>query len=352
MPRDEGLPPAFIILRDYLKENFRAKSAAGGRECVIRCPFCGDSKDPKSAHLYIGFNRKKNRISYNCFKCNTSGDIGIAFFRTLGIYDSSLIQMVLEFNQSNGGVIYADIHKGYKNRFNSVSQDCIIPVNDSPEYLKKMDYIGRRIGRPITFQDVTDYKIVLNLLDFLSANGITTYSRHMNIMEQLSFGFLGFLSADSTHVTLRRLIPENKVHESLTKRYNNYTIHENGTQVYCIREAINPYLPNIVCIAEGAFDILSLHYNYFYAMPNKIMFAACGKGVQGVLNYLIYSKGLSLFNTTFHIFIDNDITPMDFNNYRQTLMRLGVPFYFHKNTFPKEKDYGVPSSNIRDYLIR
>lgn len=199
--------------------------------------------------------------------------------------------------------------------------------------------------------DIQNYKIILNLLDFLSANGVTTYSRHISIMEQLSFGFIGFLSADSTHVTLRRIISEDKVHESISKRYTNYTIHENGIQMYCIREGIDITQPNIVCIAEGAFDILSLHYNFLFPYPNKIMFAACGKGIDSIIQYLVYKKGMSFFNTTFHIFIDNDISSYDLTNYRRSLINLNVPYHIHRNIFPNEKDYGVPASNIRDYMI-
>ena len=351
MNKDDGLPVAFIILRDYLISTFKGKRAAGGRECVIRCPFCGDSKDPKSAHLYVGFNRKRNTISYNCFKCNTNGDIGLSFFRSLGIYETDIINAVLEFNQSNNGAIFFNEHKRYRNNKSAITHDVIIPIKDTPEYCKKLDYINHRIGGHLTFKDIQNYNIVLNLLDFLSANGITTYSRDERIMQQLAFGFIGFLSVDSSHITMRRIVPENKVHESISKRYTNYTINDNGSQVYCIREAINPTYPNIVCIAEGGFDRLSLHYNFLYAFPNKIMFAACGKGVQGVLNYLIYKKGMSFFNTEFHIFIDNDITPYDMTAYRNSLASLGLKYVFHRNVFPKEKDYGVPKDHIRDIIL-
>lgn len=351
MNRDQELPPAYIVLRDYLMNNFRAKKASGGRECVIRCPYCGDSKDPKSAHLYVGFNRKTNRIAYHCFKCNTQGDVSAQFFKTIGIYDSNVISMVLEYNASNGGAIFANAHRGYVNRFSAISNDVIIPVKDTPEYQKKLAYINKRIGGNLNFRNIQDYKIVLNLLDFLSINGVTTYSRHMSIMEQLAFGFMGFLSVDSSHVAMRRLVPEDKVHESISKRYTNYTIHEDGAPFYCIREWVDESRPNIVCIAEGGFDILSLHYNFLCAFPNKVMFATCGKGVDPIIRYLMYKKGMSFFNTTFHIFIDNDISPLDLYNYKKTLMQFGVPYHIHRNIYEGEKDYGVPKDHIRDYLV-
>lgn len=347
-----NLPVAFIILRDYLMENFRAKRAAGGRECVIRCPFCGDSKDPRSAHLYVGHNRQKGTISYHCFKCNTQGDVGLQFFRTLGIYDTQLVNSVLEYNQSKGGVINAEIHRGYQSRYSPIEIDPIIPIKDTEEYRKKLAYINRRIGGQLTFNDIAKYRIVLNLLDFLSINGITTYSRHISIMEQLSFGFVGFLSVDSTHVTMRRIVPENKVHESISKRYTNYTIHEKGTQIYCVREGINPMYPNSIIVAEGAFDILSLHYNFLCYTSNKIMFASCGKGVTPILEYLTRRKRLSLLNSQLHVFIDNDITPYDLASYKYAASSIELPCIIHRNVFPGEKDYGVPANKIRDFIVR
>ena len=352
MNADESLPTAYLVLRDYLINNFRGKRASGGRECIIRCPYCGDSKDARSAHLYVGYNRKKNTISYHCFKCNTEGDVGIQFFRTLGIYDSNIISLVAEFNASHGGNISFNTHKGYTTDRSAIVIDPIIPVYNTSEYIKKLNYINKRIGGNLGFPEIQAYRIVLNLLDFLSANGITTYSRHISIMEQLAIGFVGFLSADSTHVTLRRIVPESAVHESIQKRYSNYTIHEDGVQMYCIREWIDETIPNIVCIAEGAFDILSLHYNFLYAFPNKVMFAACGKGVDPIIRFLIYKKRMSLINTTFHIFIDNDITPTDLYKYKRSLIALGVPYHIHRNVYEGEKDYGVPKDHIRDFLVQ
>ena len=97
------LPLPFIALRDYLIENYNAKRASGGKECIIRCPFCGDSRDTSKAHMYIGVNKKHNNaISYNCFKCNSGGIVGLEFLKKLNIYDMTLINLVLDYNKSLG----------------------------------------------------------------------------------------------------------------------------------------------------------------------------------------------------------------------------------------------------------
>ena len=55
--------------REYLLSNLpNAKSAAGGREVVTDCPFCG-----KKGHLYIGMPATDRPSMYNCFVCSESG---------------------------------------------------------------------------------------------------------------------------------------------------------------------------------------------------------------------------------------------------------------------------------------
>ena len=47
------------------------KVASGGSEVVVRCFKCGDSKDPKHAHLYISVPQSAEDIPlYNCKKCS------------------------------------------------------------------------------------------------------------------------------------------------------------------------------------------------------------------------------------------------------------------------------------------
>lgn len=353
----DTLPIEYLTLRDYLKERFNAKIASGGKECIIRCKFCGDSKNnPRDAHMYVGINRKKNNvISYNCFKCNTNGDVGHAFFRTYDIYDADIVQPVIRYNTEHGSDVFGSANIGrqiQRNLFNPTQINSKIPIKDTEEYRRKLSYINRRIGGMLTLRDLDSYKIILNLKDYLDLNSISNYSRDPRIIDQLSFGFIGFLSADSTHITMRRIVPEEKVHESLRERYTNYSITEAGYQIYCIREGFDPSKPNMICIAEGAFDALSIHYNMLYYMPNKVIFASCGKGVSSVLRYLIYKKGVSFFNTTVHVFIDNDIKPMDLQRYRKDLNDIRIPYMIHRNIFEGEKDFGVPGDHIIDSIMK
>ena len=348
------LPLPFIALRDYLIENYNAKRASGGKECIIRCPFCGDSRDTSKAHMYIGVNKKHNNaISYNCFKCNSGGIVGLEFLKKLNIYDMTLINLVLDYNKSLGLQVNQSLYYrgGYRNKFSRINK-VVIPVKHTEEYYRKIDYINRRLGCHLIPEDLPGFSIVINLMDFLSANGITTYSRHPNIVQELSLGFIGFLSIDSSHVTLRRIVPEDKVHESIRSRYINYTINEKGVGFYGIRESIDVIKNNMICIAEGPFDALSIHVNLMPLTLNKVIFASNGKeGLMNVLRYLVWNKGLGLINTTIHIYLDNDLSQLDIQSYRNILTSMDLSYVFHRNTFPGEKDYGVSYDKIVDTIV-
>lgn len=348
-----NLPPEYVTLRNHLRDVYGGKIAAGGKEITIRCPFCGDSQRHKNKQkMYVGINKKRNNvISFNCFLCNSSGDVGLAFFRKLGITDPDVINQVMRYNSGRGGTaIYDTSYQDMQsNRTIRGIKNSNIPIIDTQEYMNKLNYINRRIGAKLTFDDLREYKIVLNLKDYLMANGITALSRDPAIVDQLAKGFLGFLSADSSHVILRRIVPEEIVHQSISSRYVNYKINEYGSKIYCIREGVDPSKPNNICISEGAFDILSLHYNVWYPFPNKIMYASCGKGVGAVLNHIINRYGMNLFNSHVHVYIDNDITARDYKRYISDLKAFCVPYTIHNNGYPGEKDFGVPGDHIWDF---
>ena len=70
-------------LKYFLLNHFPvAHTASGGKEVVIRCPFCGDSqKDKRDAHFYIGLQTDKDTDfyqvapKYHCFLCNKGGTL-------------------------------------------------------------------------------------------------------------------------------------------------------------------------------------------------------------------------------------------------------------------------------------
>ena len=54
--------------KEYMLATFSdARPASGGKEVVMRCRFCGDSKDPRSRHLYMSLGQDNKPVFYNCF---------------------------------------------------------------------------------------------------------------------------------------------------------------------------------------------------------------------------------------------------------------------------------------------
>ena len=63
-----------------------------GTEWLARCPFCGDSKNPRHGHLYL--NIRKN--SYYCVRCGEGGYAVGLYARTKGIDNSRAYRELME----------------------------------------------------------------------------------------------------------------------------------------------------------------------------------------------------------------------------------------------------------------
>lgn len=339
---------AFEILKDYLMYNFDdVKLAAGGKEVVKRCHYCGDSRDVNSKHLYIGLN-DKGVISYNCFKCNAGGPVLYRFFREIGIFDVDLISTVVQANMRALNNPYITTRDHQKEFYRAPVK--IFPAMDKRAE-KKIGYINNRLGTQLTIEDMARLKIVLNLKEYLGHNNVRYYSRHPNIIDELDLGFLGFLSIDSSHIVLRRLVPEEKVNPSIRERYNIYNIYSKqtgGVTYYAIPGTIDRSKPCNVIMAEGPFDILSVYLN-LPRYDNAIYVSATGKtNYHSLLQYLLLDVKIPYFGTTVHIFSDNDINNRDLNNLYNLVYQLQLPCFLHFNLMEGEKDYGVSGDRIID----
>ena len=55
-------------------------------QLMLRCPFCGDSKNPSHAHFYISVPQNDMEISfYNCKKCPAAGILSDDILRKLNM---------------------------------------------------------------------------------------------------------------------------------------------------------------------------------------------------------------------------------------------------------------------------
>ena len=336
---------AFEALKVYLVENYDAKVAAGGREIIKRCHICGDSRNASSRHMYIGL--KGGMILYNCFKCQCSGVVDGKFFRDIGSYDTDMITLVNQNNKNNSN--YAD----YASKKHFIkNMHPILTYRDAPETQKKVAYISKRLGHDFTLEELAGLKVILNLKDYLNANHINTISRSPMIIDQMDMFCLGFLSADSSYITLRLLVDLDKVSPGM-KRYNVYNVYnnlDNSHKFYVIPTMINPLEKINIHIAEGQFDILGVYYNTDCDKHNSIFAAINGKSYAAMAKFFIREYGL--INFDLHIYVDNDVDNYEMYKVADLLKPMGLNIYVHRNSFPGEKDYGVTRDHIIDSVVK
>lgn len=334
---------AFEALKAYLINNFRAKSASGGREVVKRCHICGDSRDPSDAHMYIGL-RPDGKIAYNCFKCNAGGIVTRQFLKDLACYDENLITMCEIQNKTSNG------KSPYSGRISIInSNKLIIPISTNEFAMRKLDYLSRRFGLRFNAQDAARFKIILNLKDFLNINNITNYTRHPDMVDALDKFFIGFLSMDNRYVMMRRLVPDGKLPKFIDYRYVNYDIfgaESQGVKYYAIPNVVDITRPMEIHIAEGAFDILS---SYFFVAPmgiNAAFIAIGGKAYENAIKFLLSQYGFIGF--ILHIYADADVDDRMFIKIKNMLSPFNIPVFIHRNQVSGEKDFGVSMDKIKD----
>ena len=352
MPNNSrNVSEAFAAIKQYFIENFDAKEASGGKEIVKKCHFCGDSRDPQSRHLYIG-QTPNGTIVYNCFKCNSKGIVDGKFLRDLGCYEPGLINLCQEQNSKSSNPNSSNSGR-YRNIVRKIDTFQII-ANPSQFTDKKMQYISNRLGYSFSMKDLINFKIVLNLKEFLDFNGITVYSRNKEIIEELDKFFIGFLSMDNRYVILRRLVPEGKVSKYIDTRFVNYDIFKAygqsyGTKYYTIPNIVNLSIPLEIHIAEGVFDIISIYLNIIPKGTNGIFTAICGKSYENIIKFFILNYGFTGFNL--HIYPDNDVKQYEINKIKDITNTFNIKVYIHRNIYEGEKDYGVRSDHIIDKVI-
>lgn len=323
------------------------KVASGGSEVVCRCPYCGDSKDPKHAHLYIKVPQSEEELSfYDCKKCPAFGVVGIDFLRKLGCEDTSLL---VEITKHNSEVMNLPKYK-------SIKQIDIYPLNigyirEEPLNIAKLAYINERIGSNFTISDLSSLKIFLNLYDIININNLEL-TRHQMTCNDLDKWFIGFISYDNSFAGLRK-VTNRELYKSINKRYINYTLvnkTDDAKNFYVIPtmiDILNP-VPVKIHLAEGQFDILSIFYNLNNCNREQNIYIACGgKSYSQALEFILLETGI--INYDVHYYPDKDVTDeYFFNDVQSKVQLLPANINIHRNIYPGEKDYGVPMNKIID----
>ena len=280
-------------LYETLKKRLKVcKLTTAKDELNIRCPFCLDSvKDPFKGHMYIENNPP---FRYYCQRCNASGRVNKKYLSLLDIED--------------------------------------------------------RLGIKINDEDISRYKIVYNLNEFLNINKLTSILNKnaknfyfMKNIETINKNCVGFLSHDKSTIIFRSL------DKNITGyRYNNFTIFPelDSKKTYMLSNNIN--LANKeynIIITEGIFDIIGV-FNHIYnkqISDNMIFMANAVKSYIVTANLL---KKLSILNSDKNIYSDGDV---DINFYKELMKKEiyfgcnGINLYYNRIG----KDFGVTKDQIQ-----
>ena len=324
-----------------------AKVASGGKEIVIRCPFCGDSKNLRHAHFYMSVPQSQEDISlYQCKRCPNKGIISDELLRRIGCNDSNIM---IEITKHNAEVMSLPKYKSLKKiniyplKWNLIRKD--------PNNQIKLDYINKRIGSNFTIFDLAKVKIILNLYDVINTNHLEL-TRHQMVCNDLDKYFMGFISFDNSYCGLRK-VTNKELHNAVNKRYINYSLvnkTDDRKNFYVIPTRIDILdpAPVKIHIAEGQFDILSIYYNLNQCNDYQNIYMACGgKSYSQALEFILTESGI--INYEIHFYPDRDVTDNEFYYDVLRLVEL-LPgdIYIHRNVFNGEKDFGVPKERIID----
>lgn len=339
--------------RDFLLSHIpTATPANGGKQVHCRCFFCPDSSNPNSKHFYISIPENENEPSlYYCHKCHNSG---IVTPKKLIEWDIFEDEMGIELTFHNRTALKTSKFSKYTS---NVKYNIFNFVTTNSEISRiKLEYINKRLGTELTFEELRNLKIVLNLKDILKSNNITYLTRDPKIIDQLDINFLGFLSIDNAFLNMRRICDEGLVYKTIDKRYINYKLFDKddtSERFYTIPSEIDLSNPERVKIhvAEGPFDILSIYKNLRHE-ERGIYTSIGGSNYKGIAMYFL--EKFRIPYSEFHYYPDNDKFGSNDNMEKiATYLRsLNIPMFLHRNTMPNEKDFGVSLDRIRETIIQ
>lgn len=341
-------------LRELLHKLFpEAKDRSSSTEVAINCPLCKAEGNPdRNNHMYISLGLDGKPPMFHCFKHNDHyGLLTKSFleqYAETNEYSDKETLENLEFdkNKATGSSFKAQIRNRNYRVFNPVEQT-------TKENELKRNYINSRLGLNLSYKELISNNIVLNLGTILRVNKLKP-TRHEMILKSIHDLFIGFLTNNHSTLICRNLLPKTKfdiLHESLQSRYIKYKLFQSDTTGYYILPSQCNLLQHInIRIAEGPFDILSVCYNLNEnKRVNEIYAAIGGNKYLDLIEYFLTEFGL--VDIEFHIYIDNDIKPGTLERIKYLVGDI-IPIFIHANAFPNEKDFGVPMSNIKEYVYK
>lgn len=319
----------------------------GPEQISIRCPFCGDSlRNERSAHFYIKISAQADMpILYNCFRsdCQASGILTPSLLRTLKINDLKLNSSLLSYNKKAVKTINKELGI-IDNNF-----DVIVPKPDenSESNIKKLDYINKRLGLKLSFEELAQMRTIFSLGQFLKENYIENITVKKETAKLLQSDYVGFLTTRCEFINFRN------IYDNKNRRYEKYKVYqsiENSRKFYTIPNDIDLLTTKKITIniAEGIFDIFGIYHHIFdKEKSNMIYTAVCGAGYMSVLKYFIQVGVVG--DVEVNIFSDSNMAPKAYKNIIDELKPWVSNFNLYYNDIMKngKSDYGVKKSEIK-----
>lgn len=292
---------------EFLKSLPYASVSGDGKQIMVRCPYCGDSrKDKTHTNFSIKLAREEGEpFLYKCFRaeCEKSGLLTPDTLQLFGCYDSQILSDLATWNQK--------ITKKFDKRFKVKKKREYEVVNVKSETSKrKLDYINYRLGTNWSFKELKDYRIQLSLYDFIRGNGIKKLAYKKEYVDTLDSTCIGFISMYRDYAILRDCT------KSLVtgRRYHMYRtsgeIDPNDTKVYAIPTELDLLDPDPadINVAEGVFSLLGayLHTSYGRDMRNSIFLANCGSEYKNTILGVCAQYGLVKINL--HLWADSEVS--------------------------------------------
>lgn len=335
----------FII--DLLQKEPAYHQSRNGVQHYVRCPFCGDSRNVNHSHLSIKIDtdNENEPMLYRCLKCNSSGLVSNTFLEELDIFIESSVKRDLKLFGRKSMKINRLVN-------NDMEKYSVPLYSNDHVYQSKLEYLNSRLGIQVSLNTAKDYKIILNLFDFIKFNEIDKNpnlfsSLSYSMMKNLNNNYIGFLSTNNNCIIFRDITGKQKY------RYFKVVINEknvNQDSFYSLPSKISLMYTNDINIhiTEGIFDILSVKENVIKESINNYYYAMCGFGGLSILKYVI-RHGMTT-GITLHIYSDNDKYDWEHKRYLSSgyISEWLDNVLMHRNTFKNEKDYGVPSHQIID----
>ena len=284
-------------------KGIRSDHASGGREAIVRCPYCGDSDNLGHAHLYVSLTDMPS--VFHCFRCTESGIVGERLFKDLGVHDAELFGVLAKINkgrrEKGGRRKASDMSLA---RTGMVGNGVNIPEDGftCPYFRKsdeiKLEHLHDR-GIPIFESMAADLRIVFDLKRFLMTNDIHAQSLHSDHIGYVSRNYLGFLMADNESILFRRIQGDGVRHFW----YDITGSKDRRRRLYAIPKKLDLMEPVVeVNVAEGCFDAIGA-WRINGDRPSAVYFAAMGKKFSAVLDLLM---GMGFLSMEVNIWADSD----------------------------------------------